>query len=123
MIEAKGLEAAVARALAEHGCDLIDVSSAGNSPRSRPQYGRMYQVPFAERIRAEVGIPVMAVGGIAGADHVNTILAAGRADLCALARAHLYDPYWSRHAATQQDWTMSWPSPYASVQRYVPRFG
>ncbi len=91
----------IARALAERGCDLIDVSSAGNSPRSKPQYGRMYQVPFAERIRAEVGIPVLAVGGIQGADHVNTVLAAGRTDLCALARPHLLDPYLTLRAAVQ----------------------
>src|SRR5262249_21351481 len=71
----------VARLLQEHGCDAIDVSSGGNVTESEPEYGRMYQVPFAEQIRAEVGIPVMAVGAILGADHCNTILAAGRADL------------------------------------------
>ena len=61
----------------------------------------MYQVPFAEKIRFEVGIPVMAVGAILGADHANTILAAGRADLCAMARPHLRDPYLTLHAAQQ----------------------
>ncbi|HUR28609.1 MAG TPA: FAD-dependent monooxygenase, partial [Planctomycetota bacterium] len=107
---------AIARALAEHGADVIDVSSAGNTPRSKPVYGRMYQVPFAERIRAEVGIPVMAVGGIQGADHVNTILAAGRADLCALARAHLADPYLTLRAAIQYGYTdQAVPPPYLVV--------
>ncbi len=106
----------IARALVEHGVDLIDVSSAGNSPRSKPRYGRMYQVPFAEQIRAEVGIPVMAVGGIQGADHVNTILAAGRADLCALARAHLSDPYLTLRAAIQYGYTEpALPLPYLAV--------
>jgi anthraniloyl-CoA monooxygenase len=106
----------IARALTEHGADIIDVSSAGNSPRSKPRYGRMYQVPFAEQIRAEVGIPVMAVGGIQGADHVNTIIAAGRADLCALARAHLADPYLTLRAAIQYGYVaQSVPKPYLAV--------
>ena len=106
----------IARALADHGVDLIDVSSAGNTPRSKPQYGRMYQLPFAEQIRAEVGIPVLAVGGIQGADHVNTILAAGRADLCALARAHLSDPYLTLRAAIAYGYTdQALPKPYLAV--------
>jgi len=82
---------AFAKLLKEHGCDMIDVSTAGNSPESKPVYGRMYQVPFAEQIRREAKIPVMAVGAIQGADHANTILAAGRADMCAMARPHLAD--------------------------------
>jgi len=83
----------VARWLKEAGVDVLDVSSAGNSPESKPQYGRMYQVPFAERIRSEAGIPVMTVGGVAGMDHAHTIVAAGRADLCAIARGFLADPH------------------------------
>ncbi|MEI6129893.1 MAG: FAD-dependent monooxygenase [Planctomycetota bacterium] len=83
------------------GCDLIDVSSAGNSPESKPEYGRMYQLPFAEQIRREAGIPVMAVGGIQGVDHANTIIGAGRADLCAIARAHLTDPYLTLQGAAR----------------------
>jgi anthraniloyl-CoA monooxygenase len=106
-----------ARELKRLGCDLVDVSSAGNTPESKPVYGRMYQLPFAEQIRAEAGIPVMAVGGIQGADHVNTILAAGRADLCALARPHLADPYLARHAAAQYGhWSFAWPKPYLAVR-------
>ena len=103
----------IARALHELGCDIIDVSSGGNSPASRPEYGRMYQVPFAERIRYEVGIPVMAVGAILGPDHCNTILAAQRADLCCLARPHLADPYLTLHAAEKYGHgDQVWPGQY-----------
>jgi anthraniloyl-CoA monooxygenase len=108
---------AIARALKERGADAIDVSSAGNTPESKPEYGRMYQVPFAERIRHEVGIPVMAVGGIQGADHCNTILAAGRADLCVIARAHLSNPYLAIGAAIAYgNPDMAWPNPYLAVK-------
>jgi len=114
----------VARALAEHGCDIVDVSTAGNVPESRPEYGRMYQVPFAERIRAEVGVPVMAVGAILGADHCNTILAAGRADLCAMARPHLADAYLTLHAAAHYgDTRQAWPGQYLLGRPKPPAFG
>ena len=103
----------IAGALAEAGCDLIDVSSAGNSPESEPEYGRMYQVPFAERIKYEVGVPVLAVGAIQGADHCNTILAAGRADLCALARPHLRNPSLTLHASEDYEFEdQHWPGQY-----------
>ncbi|MCA9319333.1 MAG: FAD-dependent monooxygenase [Planctomycetes bacterium] len=103
----------IARALGEAGCDLIDVSTAGNSPQSRPIYGRMYQVPFAEAIRHETGIPVMSVGAILGADHANTILAAQRSDLCAMARPHLRDPHLTLHAASDMGFPdQPWPGPY-----------
>ncbi|MCB9886556.1 MAG: bifunctional salicylyl-CoA 5-hydroxylase/oxidoreductase [Planctomycetes bacterium] len=108
----------VARALREAGVDVLDVSSAGNVPESKPQYGRMYQVPFADRIRHEVGMPVMAVGGIAGVDHVNTIVAAGRADLGAIARAHLADPYLTlREANERRVETFAWPPQYLAARR------
>jgi anthraniloyl-CoA monooxygenase len=111
----------IARALKVHGADAIDVSSAGNTPESKPEYGRMYQVPFAEKIRHEAGIPVMAVGGIQGADHCNTILAAGRADLCVLARPHLSDPYLTLRAAQRYGHAeLPWPDPYLAV-RPAPR--
>jgi anthraniloyl-CoA monooxygenase len=108
----------IARVLHAQGLDLIDVSSAGNTPDSPVEYGRMYQVPFAEAIRYAVpGLRVMAVGGIQGADHANTILAAGRADLCALARAHLTDPYLTLHAsATYEHFDGAWPKPYLAVK-------
>jgi len=103
----------IARALGEAGCDVVDVSSGGVSPRSRPVYGRMYQVPFAEQIRYETGMRVMAVGGIQGWDHVNTILAAGRADLCAIARAHLHDPHLTLGASARyREASHRWPRPY-----------
>jgi anthraniloyl-CoA monooxygenase len=107
----------VARTLKAHGCDVIDVSSGGNVPYARPEYGRMYQVPFAEAVRADAQLPVMAVGGIMGADHANTVLAAGRADLCAMARAHLSDPSLTlRHAQDESANTVPWPVQYQSVQ-------
>jgi anthraniloyl-CoA monooxygenase len=107
----------LARALQERGLDVVDVSSAGNTPESVPEYGRMYQVPFAERIRHEVGMPVMAVGAILGADHANTVLAAGRADLCALARPHLADPYLTLHAARDYGFVdQPWPPQYLAAK-------
>ena len=90
--------------LLEHGCDIVDVSSGQVSPLERPAFGRSYQTPFADRIRNEVGIPTIAVGAISSYDDVNTIVLAGRADLCALARPHLYDPHWTLHAAAEQDY-------------------
>jgi anthraniloyl-CoA monooxygenase len=103
----------LARALKERGCDVIDVSSAGNSPDSEPLYGRMYQVPFAERIRYEAEVPVMAVGAILGADHANTILGAGRADLAVMARPHLREPYLTLAAAARYDFPdVTWPGQY-----------
>jgi anthraniloyl-CoA monooxygenase len=103
----------VAKELAAAGCDLVDVSSGGVSPLSRPRYGRMYQVPFAERIRHQAGVPVAAVGGILGADHANTVLAAGRADLVVMARPHLRDPYLTLHAAEGYGFTgQPWPGQY-----------
>jgi anthraniloyl-CoA monooxygenase len=107
----------VARALAARGVDLIDVSTAGNVPRSAPRYGRMYQVPFADRIRFEAKVPVMAVGGILNPDHANTVLASGRADLVAIGRAHLRDPYLVFHAAEASGHHgLEWPVQYASVR-------
>ncbi len=104
--------------LAADGCDVLDVSTAGNSPESKPEYGRMYQVPFAERIRHEVGIAVMAVGAIQGVDHANTIVGAGRADLCAIARAHLADPYLSLQGANRYGVAAQpWPPQYLAARR------
>lgn len=110
-----------ARKLKEAGCDLIDVSAGGNSPEQRPKYGRLFQTPFCDQIRQEVSIATMAVGAITSFEDVNSILVTQRADLCALARAHLYDPYWTRHAALQQNVPMRWPNQYGSVTRFQPR--
>jgi anthraniloyl-CoA monooxygenase len=112
----------VARMLKAHGCDIVDVSAGQTVPDQRPAYGRLFQTPFADRIRHEVGIATMAVGNISSYMDVNTIVAAGRADLCLLARAHLFDPYWTRHAAYMLGYPLPWPDPYKSVERYSPRF-
>ncbi len=112
----------VAKALAGAGADLIDVSSAGNVPESPVGYGRMYQVPFAEKIRHEGGVPVAAVGAILGADHANTVLAAGRADLAVMARPHLRDAYLTLHAAERyEQWQQPWPGQYQPARPRAPR--
>jgi anthraniloyl-CoA monooxygenase len=104
---------AIARLFKDAGADLIDVSSGQTTREAKPIYGRMYQTPFSDRIRNEVGIATMAVGAIFDPDHVNSIIAAGRADLCALARPHLADPYWTLHAAAQLGYAdMPWPNQY-----------
>jgi anthraniloyl-CoA monooxygenase len=102
----------VARLLKQHGCDLIDVSSGQTDPLQEPIYGRMYQAPFADRIRNELNIPTMSVGNIQNWDHVNTLLVSGACDLCALARPHLYDPYFTLHAAAEQNYDVPWPNQY-----------
>lgn len=112
----------VARLLKAHECDLVDVSAGQTVPDAKPEYGRQFQTPFADRIRHEVGIYTMAVGNISSYEDVNTILAAGRADLAVMARAHLWDPYWTRHAAYELGHELPWPSPYESLEQYRPRF-
>jgi anthraniloyl-CoA monooxygenase len=107
--------------LREHGVDIIDVSAGQTDPSAKPAYGRLFQTPFSELVRLEAKVPTITVGNIQSWADVNSIIAAGRADLCALARAHLYDPYWTRHAAADQGWEMPWPKQYVSVQRYLPR--
>ena len=107
----------VARLLKAHGCDLIDVSAGQTTKLAQPVYGRMFQVPFSDQIRHAAGIPTMAVGAIIGADHCNTILAAGRADLCAMARPHLRDPYLTLHAAERYGYfDQPWPLQYDTVR-------
>ena len=112
---------AFARMLLEHGCDIVDVSSGQVTPDERPAFGRSFQTPFADRIRNEVGIPTVAVGAISSYDDVNTIVLAGRADLCALARPHIYDPHWTLHAAAEQDYVdMQWVPQYQAGSRRPP---
>jgi anthraniloyl-CoA monooxygenase len=104
-----------AAVLKAHGCDLIDASTGNIDKREQPRYGRLWQTPFSDRIRHEADIATMAVGGIASVDDVNTIILAGRADLCAIARPHLVDPYWTLNAAIDQGYSdHSWPSQYLS---------
>jgi anthraniloyl-CoA monooxygenase len=106
---------AIARLLKAAGCDFIDVSSGQTTRAAKPVYGRMYQTPFSDRIRNEVGISTIAVGAITEADQANSIIAAGRADLCAIARPHLADPAWTLHeAAKLQARAVDWPKQYLS---------
>ncbi len=113
---------AIARMFKDAGADLIDVSSGQTTRQARPIYGRMYQTPFADRIRNEIGLATMAVGAIFEPDHVNSIIAAGRADLCAIARPHLADPYWTLHAAAQLGYTaMPWPPQYLNGKAQLER--
>jgi len=114
----------IARAFAEHGVDGIDVSTGQVVSEERPAFGRSYQVPYADRIRNEIGrkfgVAVIAVGAISSYDDVNSIILAGRADLCALGRAHLYDPQWTLHAAAEQGYSgpgACWPDPFAAGSR------
>ena len=103
----------IARLFKAAGCDMIDVSSGQTTREARPVYGRMYQTPFSDRIRNEAGIATIAVGAISEADHANSIIAAGRADLCAIGRPHLADPAWTLHqAALLQSRAVVWPLPY-----------
>ena len=102
--------------------DAITVSTGQTTRGARPLYGRMYQVPFADRIRNEVGIPVIAVGAITEAEQVNAIVAAGRADLCALARPHLTDAAWTLKAAVEQGFTKQWwPKQYLAGKAQAER--
>ncbi|HET7880164.1 MAG TPA: bifunctional salicylyl-CoA 5-hydroxylase/oxidoreductase [Acetobacteraceae bacterium] len=117
---------AIARAFKRAGADLMDVSAGQTSIRAQPVYGRMFQTPFADRIRNEVGIATMAVGNITEPDHLNAIIAAGRADLCALARPHLTDPQFALRAAATLGYAEQWwPRQYlpgkAQIERLVRR--
>ena len=100
------------------GADLIDCSSGQVVTDDDPVYGRMYQTPFSDRIRNEVAVDTIAVGAISEADHANSIIAAGRADLCAVARPHLADPSWLLHEAARIGYGgLDWPRPYLSARR------
>jgi anthraniloyl-CoA monooxygenase len=113
---------AIARQFRIAGADLIDVSSGQVTRAAKPVYGRMYQTPFADRIRNEVDIATMAVGAIYEPDHVNSIIMAGRADLCAIGRPHLADPYWTLHAAAALGYRdMQWPPQYLSAKAQLER--
>jgi anthraniloyl-CoA monooxygenase len=121
-----GLSEADLLAIATHlkaaGVDALDISSGQTVAWQKPVYGRMYQTPFSDLVRNVVGIPTIAVGNIFEADHVNSIIASGRADLCAIARPHLADPSWTLHAAAalgyHEQW---WPDPYRSAKSQLER--
>jgi anthraniloyl-CoA monooxygenase len=114
----------IARAFAEHGAAGIDVSTGQVVQAEKPAFGRSYQTPYADRIRNEIGtkygVAVIAVGAISSYDDVNSIILAGRADLCALGRTHLYDPQWTLHAAADQGYSgpgVTWPAQFAPGSR------
>ena len=114
----------IARAFAEHGAAGLDVSTGQVVSEETPAFGRSYQTPFADRIRNEIGrkygVAVIAVGAISSYDDVNSLILAGRADLCALGRTHLYDPQWTLHAAAEQGYAgpgAAWPLPFAAGSR------
>jgi anthraniloyl-CoA monooxygenase len=112
----------IARAFKSAGADLIDVSTGQTSPDAKPVYGRMFQTPYADRIRNEIGIATMAVGNVTEPDQVNAILAAGRADLVALGRPHLADPAWTLHAAAQLGYAdAGWPVQYVPGKQQLER--
>jgi anthraniloyl-CoA monooxygenase len=117
----------IARAFISHGAAAIDVSSGQVSKDERPAFGRSYQTPFADKVRHQVagpaGVAVIAVGAISSFDDVNSILLAGRADLCALGRTHLYDPQWTLHAAAEQGYdgdAARWPVQWQAGRRKPP---
>ena len=112
----------IARAFMAAGADIIHVSTGQTSPNAKPVYGRMWQTPFSDRIRNEAHIPTIAVGNVTEADQVNSIIAAGRADLVALARPHLSDPAWTLHAAAELDYKDQWwPWQYRSGKQQLER--
>ncbi|MFP3945223.1 MAG: bifunctional salicylyl-CoA 5-hydroxylase/oxidoreductase, partial [Alphaproteobacteria bacterium] len=121
---------AIVQAFKDAGADLADVSTGQTVPWQKPVYGRMYQAPFADAARNEVGIPAMTVGAITSADQVNTLIAAGRADLCALARPHLNYPSFAREAAGQygvrraaDGWPVQYDSGAAQLFREMEKAG
>ncbi len=113
---------ALLTALKEAGCDIVDVSAGQVVADQRPVYGRLFQTPFSTRLRLDAGMATMSVGNIQSFGDANAIIAGGRADLVVIARMHLADPYWTRHAAYQYDWPLEWPVQYRSVARYTPRW-
>ena len=112
----------IADAFHAAGADLIDVSAGQTWAASRPVYGRMFQTPFADQIRNEARVSTMAVGNIFETDHVNSILAAGRADLVALGRPHMIDPMWTLRAAAQHEYDgAAVPPPYLAGMAQLTR--
>jgi anthraniloyl-CoA monooxygenase len=112
----------IARAFKATGADMIDVSSGQVSKDEQPVFGRMFQTPFSDRVRNEAGIATIAVGAISEADHVNSIIAAGRADLCAIARPHLANPAWTLDEAAKIGYfDIEWPKQYRAAKAQLER--
>jgi len=112
----------IARLFKRAGADMIDCSSGQVSKQEKPVFGRMFQTPFADRVRNEAGIPTIAVGSIFEADHANGIIAAGRADLCAVGRPHLANPAWTLGEAAKLGYTpVTWPKQYLAGKQQLER--
>jgi anthraniloyl-CoA monooxygenase len=112
----------IARAFAQAGADLIDVSAGQTWADAQPVYGRLFQTPFSDKIRNEAHLATMAVGNITDPDQANAILTAGRADLVALARPHLIDPMWTLRSAAAADYREQWvPPPYLNGMAQLAR--
>jgi anthraniloyl-CoA monooxygenase len=108
--------------MAAAGADILDISSGQTVAEQRPIYGRMWQTPLADMVRNLAGVPTIAVGNIFEPDHVNSIIAAGRADLCAIARPHLAHSSWTLAAAAAQGFSEQWwPEPYRSAKSQLER--
>jgi anthraniloyl-CoA monooxygenase len=104
---------AIGRAFVAAGADIIHVSTGQTTPNARPVFGRLWQTPHSDRIRNEARVPTIAVGNVTEADQVNSIIAAGRADLVSLGRPHLSDPHWTLHAAAELGYRdIEWPRQY-----------
>jgi anthraniloyl-CoA monooxygenase len=112
----------IAKAFKAAGCDILDVSSGQVVSEEQPEYGRLFQLPFSDRVRMEADMPTMTVGNIQSYADANSIIASGRGDICVIARMHLFDPYWTRHAANELGYDMEMPNQYKSVQYYTPRW-
>jgi anthraniloyl-CoA monooxygenase len=112
----------IAKAFVGAGADILDISSGQTVAAQRPVYGRMWQTPLADMVRNLAAVPTIAVGNIFEADHVNSIIAAGRADLCAIARPHLSSPSWTLVQAAAQGYTQQWwPEPYLPAKSQLER--
>jgi anthraniloyl-CoA monooxygenase len=112
----------ISRAFGRAGADIIHVSTGQTSVDAKPVYGRMYQTPYSDQVRNECGLPTIAVGNIVDGDQVNAIIAAGRADLCALARPHLSNPHWTLLAAAASGYSeQHWPVQYLTGKRQLER--
>lgn len=112
----------IAKAFKQAGCDILDVSSGQVVAEEEPVYGRLFQLPFSDQVRMEADIPTMTVGNIQSYADANSIIAGERADICVIARMHLFDPYWTRHAANELGYPLEMPDQYKSVETYTPRW-
>ncbi len=113
---------AVAKAFKKAGCDILDVSAGQVVADQKPVYGRLFQTPLSEKVRLEADMPTMTVGNIQSFADANSIIAGGRADICVIARMHLFDPYWIRHAANELGYPLPMPKQYKAVEVYTPRW-